>query len=364
MLISCYGEPYGHYCWGHIAAGLYERGRVAGMTNSQLTQKDIENSIRHRLLIRVSKAYYGGSHFDFKGKILRKHATKKASRLARLNEVHKILHITTLDMPAPVWNDAHDHFVLIDSTWNSWFRCGIDRSAYTKRLMCDIENLDSRTFREAAHIFTLAEYVKEDLVSHYGISAKKISTVGTGPGNMSPFFGEEVVNEKTILFVARVRFESKGGTLLLEAFQKARLRDPEIRLVLVGGAAPKSANAVPGVTVKDYVSREELQTLFQRAAIFAMPATNEPWGLVYLEAMVCRTPILGLARNALPEMTDNGRLGFLVSEADPDEIAEVIVHAMTNMSELRETAKTAQQFVLQKYSWEKTVDCIERVMFD
>jgi glycosyltransferase involved in cell wall biosynthesis len=83
---------------------------------------------------------------------------------------------------------------------------------------------------------------------------------------------------------------------------------PQLRLLIVGqNSYPGLTNDVPGLRLCGHISREELQRLFQESALFAMPAYSEPWGMVYLEALISKTPILGLRRTALPEFTGNGR---------------------------------------------------------
>jgi glycosyltransferase involved in cell wall biosynthesis len=87
---------------------------------------------------------------------------------------------------------------------------------------------------------------------------------------------------------------------------------------------------------------------------------NDPWGQVYLEAMVSRTPVMGLARNGLPELVDGGRHGFLVDRADPEALAEAIVCALSDPQRLERMAEQAQQYVLATHSWDRVG---ERILF-
>mgnify|MGYP001011499650 CR=1 FL=1 len=125
---------------------------------------------------------------------------------------------------------------------------------------------------------------------------------------------------------------------------------------------PDLYGRLPGVTAHGRITLEKLQELFQQADLFAMPALYEPWGLVYLEAMSCRVPVLGLRRQALPEITDEGRLGFLCAEAEPSLLAEVILDAMSDAERLRRMGVAAQERCLAHYTWEKTVERMLAVM--
>lgn len=102
---------------------------------------------------------------------------------------------------------------------------------------------------------------------------------------------------------------------------------------------------------------EDLQRLFNEAALFAMPAPGEHWGLVYIEALLCRTPILGLNRKAFPELSGGGRYGFIVPDPPtPQSVAEVILEAMADPERLGGMGERGQQFALEHFTWEKVVD--------
>lgn len=218
-------------------------------------------------------------------------------------------------------------------------------------------------YHQFDHIFAIAEHAKTSLTEHYGVPADRISVVGTGRGIIKPFTGEKDYAKGGILFVAKERFEDKGGQLLLDAFRIARDQNPDLQLWLVGDPRLReTAGNDSRVQVFGFLPIEELQALFDRASLFAMPAPREPWGLVFLEALSCRTPILGLARGAIPEITQNGRFGFSVETASAEVIAQAILQAFSDPSRLVVMGKEGQHHVLERYTWEKVVDRIlERI---
>lgn len=85
---------------------------------------------------------------------------------------------------------------------------------------------------------------------------------------------------------------------------------------------------------------------------------NDPWGQVYLEAMISRTPVVGLRRNGLPELVGEGRHGFLVDRADPSELAETILNALSDPQRLEGMAVAAQRHVIGSYSWDRVAEQI------
>jgi glycosyltransferase involved in cell wall biosynthesis len=221
------------------------------------------------------------------------------------------------------------------------------------------DELERAAYHQMEHIFPIGCYVTENLVDHYGVESTRITPVGSGTSRVTPYHGEKDYRNGHILTVAKDRFEDKGGKLLLEAFQLARRTHPNLKLVVVGSRANARFVREPAnVIVTGFVPDVELQRLFEGAALFAMPALNEPWGLVFLEALACKTPVLGLARNALPEMTANGRYGFLVNEATSGAVASALLEALGEPDRLRHMGIEGQAHCLRTYSWDAVAERI------
>lgn len=59
--------------------------------------------------------------------------------------------------------------------------------------------------------------------------------------------------------------------------------------------------------------------LYQQASYFIYPVQwEEPFGLVFLEAMASGTPVIAFARGAVPEIIKDGETGFIVNSSDND----------------------------------------------
>ncbi len=243
----------------------------------------------------------------------------------------------------------------MDSTWHLWSGAVTNLSGYTRRLARDIERLEQKAFEQVAHIFPISEYVRDDLVSHYGIALEKITVAGTGLGVIRPYHGRKDYTNGEILFAAKGRFADKGGTLVLDAFRRAQIRNPNLRLTIVGKNDYKDTISIPNVTVHGFLPVNKLQSIFERSSLFLMPALNEPWGLVYLEALACRVPIVGLNRNSVPEIAGHGEFGFIMDHADPEALANLLFKAFANPDALARMGQAGQQHCLSRYSWDATV---------
>jgi len=192
-----------------------------------------------------------------------------------------------------------------------------------------------------------------------------VTIVGMGVGKIRPFAGKKDYCNGHILFVAKQGVDGhKGGPLLCEAFKIAQEKIPDLKLVIVGGEEHRDlVNGIPNVTVTGYISWDELQQLYEKASLFAMPALYEPWGQVYVEALQCKTPILGLNRNSLPEITDGGKYGILIDEPTPQAVAEGIIWAFEHPEKLEQMALEGQTFCLDRYSWDSVAEKMCEVIF-
>jgi glycosyltransferase involved in cell wall biosynthesis len=116
----------------------------------------------------------------------------------------------------------------------------------------------------------------------------------------------------SIAFVGTLKGR-KRGQFLLDIFQNTiRPAHPDAVLTIVG----ETGAPLPGVEYRVGVSDHELASLYQRAWIYASPSTYEGFGLPYLEAMACGTPVVATRNSGSHEVLDGGAYGVLVSDAD------------------------------------------------
>lgn len=86
-----------------------------------------------------------------------------------------------------------------------------------------------------------------------------------------------------------------------------------------------------------------------------MPSRNEPNGITYLEALYNKTPFVALNRFSTPEFSNNGKWGFLCNSENPEDLADVVIEALSDKERLKTMGIEGQQFVKENYNWEKTV---------
>jgi glycosyltransferase involved in cell wall biosynthesis len=315
----------------------------------------------------AARLYYLNSRESSRGVLTRFLRAKGLEAFLEQHQPRHILHIGSLALPLRKQNTQTTHHLFCDTTWHLWMRYSTDVYRIQSRLIEDAERLEREAYNQMARIFTISQHAKRGLIEHYGVSSEKIIVVGTGRGGIVPYRGKKDYAGGRVLFVAKDRFIDKGGELLVKGFQLAVAKNPSLHLILVGDEKyDRFAQIHPNIRAHGFVSLEALQQLFNEAALFAMPALNEPWGLVYLEALSCRTPVLGLARNALPEITLNGRHGFCVKEPTAESISDALLFAFSNPDRLASMGWSGQEYCLSEFTWEQTVsrivDVIDKVL--
>ncbi|MDD9148838.1 glycosyltransferase family 4 protein [Sporolactobacillus sp. CQH2019] len=349
------GDPLNSKTWSGTPYNICTVLKKRGCFNEAIDSSKISN-FRRVLAYVYSMLLYGLTDIK-RGAVFRKYYSKRIFIEAH-NDINNILHMGTLDMPV-FSKDQNHHYLYSDSTWHLWGNQVSNRNSYSEKLKTDAEHLEKLSYENCKHIFSISEYMKQDLIVHYELSPDKITVVGTGTGNIKPFIEEKDYSTKTLLFVAKNRFEDKGGLIVKDAIKLVQMRDPSIKLIIVGDDNYKSYFVdTPNVTIYGYVEWDFLQNLFNKSSIFIMPALNEPWGLVYLEALKCKMPIIGLNKNSLPEITQNGKYGFLINDADPKLLADTIIDAFSDIERLKRMGREGQKYCLNKYTWENVVDKI------
>jgi len=179
--------------------------------------------------------------------------------------------------------------------------------------------------------------------------------VRPAPRTLSP---SPVARERMILFVGAIQ-RRKNIVRLVEAFEGVAAG---WKLVLAGSFGFGAEEALQriersprrgDIEVPGYVPDRDLETLYQRASVFAFPSLDEGFGMPVLDAMACGVPVLTSNVSALPEVAGNAAL--LVDPADVQSLAEGL-RKLTEDAALRsELARKGLQRS-GEFSWEKAVN--------
>jgi alpha-maltose-1-phosphate synthase len=131
-----------------------------------------------------------------------------------------------------------------------------------------------------------------------------------------------------VLFVGRIT-RQKGVTHLVDAI---RYLPAETQVVLCAGApdTPEIATELREkveaarkdhpriVWIEKMVTKQETIQLYSHARVFCCPSVYEPFGIINLEAMACRAPVVASATGGIKEVVVDDKTGYLVPfDQDP-----------------------------------------------
>jgi alpha-maltose-1-phosphate synthase len=131
-----------------------------------------------------------------------------------------------------------------------------------------------------------------------------------------------------ILFVGRIT-RQKGVTHLVDAI---RYLPSETQVVLCAGApdtpeiademrekVEEARNDHPRIVwIEKMVTRQETIQLYSHCRLFCCPSVYEPFGIINLEAMACRAPVVASSTGGIKEVVVEGETGYLVPfDQDP-----------------------------------------------
>lgn len=363
-LISAFGDPKSPKTWSGTTNNVYKALLAADSLGE--TYSACDNNILYKAAKQVMRLYYklafykGKNHMmmPFRFKWWRYLSAQSGHDYLKSAETKNLLHFSTLSLPMITAKNGENHYCLIDATWDIWSKGATNMDVIKPADRQVIEQLDAKSFQQVKHIFSISEYVKTNLIEHYQIPATKITVVGTGTGIIQPFYGKKDYSNGNILFVAKGRFEDKGGKIVLEAFEHLLKSFPNLTLSIIGQNDYSGFIKHPNIKTYGFIDLEQLQDIFNTCSLFIMPALHEPWGLVYIEAMLCKMPIVGLNKNSFPELSQNGKFGIGADSPDPIALALKISILLSDPARMEEMGLSAQAYAVENYSWAKVVSKI------
>ncbi len=163
--------------------------------------------------------------------------------------------------------------------------------------------------------------------------------------------------KKHVLCIAGHK-ESKGLDVLIHAFASLRHQFQEVKLVLVGdGILRKQLEGLAkelcihtSIVFLGWRARDEIAKLLQDCDIFVLPSRSESFGIVLLEAMACRKPIIATNVGGIPEIIQDGWNGLLVEPENTYQLFRALNYLLTHPDVAEEIAKNGFETVRKHFT--------------
>jgi glycosyltransferase involved in cell wall biosynthesis len=175
-------------------------------------------------------------------------------------------------------------------------------------------------------------------------------------------------------FVGR-QAANKGAAKLVQAMRTVWQWNSEVRLILAG---PRSHldiemnRVMDGLTsfererivrIDDFAESDK-PSIFDAFDVFALPSTAESFGIAYLEAWLCRKPVIGASIGPTRCVIDDGVDGLLVDPDDSQDIAKSIIELLSDASQRRSMGEKGYAKTVSYFTWEQVTDKMEGLYLD
>lgn len=166
-------------------------------------------------------------------------------------------------------------------------------------------------------------------------------------------------DEKIVLFVGRLVYE-KGVHVLVNAVPKI-LEKVNAKFIIVGNGYMKD-NLVSlvknmGISHKvlftGFLDEETLRKLQKCADVSVVPSLYEPFGIVALEAMAAKSPLVVSDTGGLSEIVEHDVTGFKVQPNDPCSLAKGITKILLDEEYAHRLRANAYRKVRENFSWNR-----------
>src|SRR3989339_443177 len=220
--------------------------------------------------------------------------------------------------------------------------------------------------RRAKYITANSNFTRQWYLDMFGHDlSKKTKTIPAGISNNIDFNRNvswidkkyKFQYEKMVLFTGRLT-QHKGVEYLIKAARQIKAE------VIIAGDGPERKYLeslilkfkLTNVHMVGYFSSklDTINDFYLRADVYVAPSVwNEPLGLVILEAMVNKTPVVVSRKGGVTTLVKDGYNGFLVRPRSPKLIVEKVNLLLKDEKLAEKMGERAYKTVTEKFSWDR-----------
>ncbi len=248
----------------------------------------------------------------------------------------------------------------------------------------EINDAEWRLTFEAWCVICCTHYMARELQAYFHTPSDKIEVIPNGiyPAPLKELASQDLTDfraryvqpeEKLVFSVGRIVYE-KGMEILVRAVPRVLEIFPRTRFVIAGKGPElgKLRGLVRGMHLEEnvsllgFISDADRDRLYYVADCAVFPSLYEPFGIVALEAMAARTPVVVSEVGGLQEVVEHSETGITIQPNDVDSCAWGILHTLQHPDWAAQRVENAYQKVLSVYNWDniakQTKNVYERVI--
>lgn len=153
--------------------------------------------------------------------------------------------------------------------------------------------------------------------------------------------------------------ERKGLVTWVEAMPEVVRQLPSVRFAIVGEGPlrPWMERRAQALGIAEHIHflgwRQDVPALMWSFDLFVLPSHRESFGLVLLEAMASRCPLVASRIDGIPEVVSDGKTGSLVPTGDVHALARAVVDLLTDQDKAMRFAQAGRERVEALFSKER-----------
>ena len=215
-----------------------------------------------------------------------------------------------------------------------------------------------------------SEYTARKLAEVHCVSSARIQVL---PHGLDPNWAAEcgaTVGSKTTSLEGRILLSvtrlsradtaGKGVELVLHALPAVLARFPDARYVIAGGGGDlrRLQESVGRLGLESCVQflgscgPDALARAYSSADVFVLPTQVEGFGVVFLEAMFHRLPVVAVRASATPEVVEDAETGMLIPPGDSRELSAALAALLSDEDRRRALGEAGRRRVERMYTFD------------
>ena len=241
-----------------------------------------------------------------------------------------------------------------------------------------ISHLEWELSYEAWRIIVCSEFMKTEVNQVLSTPLDKLDVVPNGvdagkfnfpfPDKTAFRAGYAAPEEKIIFHVGR-NVREKGAHVLIDAFKKVLHDYPRAKLVIAGGGDRTwLKDQAAGLGISDrifftgFVDDRTLLQLYRVSDVAVYPSLYEPFGIVALEAMAAKVPVVVSDICGLKEVVDHDINGIQTWADNSGSLAWGILEVLKKSPlQVKRMTKAAYEKATTIFSWDRIAEQTESV---
>ncbi|WP_313798274.1 glycosyltransferase family 4 protein [Cytobacillus sp.] len=225
------------------------------------------------------------------------------------------------------------------------------------------------------HLIVCSEYMNEELVQIFEVSAQKIAIIPNGveEGLSVESHKNELlpmplqVNKRLIFSIGRM-VKEKGFDTLIEAAFLMKERFPDVYFI-VAGKGPMLEEYrkrvlqlnLSNLSFVGFISEETKNALYKICTLAVFPSRYEPFGIVALEAMQHGKPIIASRTGGFKSIVQHGLTGLLMVPGDALSFIQLASRLLKYDIEAEKIGLNGKVMVENNFSWQRIAEETIRV---